>query len=43
MTRPCGCGTRQTGTDTARLEGHTYGVNALAVLPDGRLASGGFG
>jgi WD domain, G-beta repeat/APAF-1 helical domain len=28
------------GAETARLEGHTYGVNALCVLPDGRLASG---
>jgi WD40 repeat protein len=28
------------GTETARLEGHTEKINALAVLPDGRLASG---
>jgi WD40 repeat protein len=28
------------GAETARLEGHTSGVNALCVLPDGRLASG---
>src|ERR1700730_12079858 len=29
----------KTGTETARLEGHTNGVNALSVVPDGRLAS----
>ncbi len=28
------------GAEVARLEGHSGGVNALAVLPDGRLASG---
>ena len=28
------------GAETARLEGHTSSVSALAVLPDGRLASG---
>ncbi|MBL8558793.1 MAG: AAA family ATPase [Hyphomonadaceae bacterium] len=28
------------GRETARLEGHRYWVNALAMLPDGRLASG---
>src|SRR5262249_22985020 len=28
------------GTETARLEGHANWVEALAVLPDGRLASG---
>src|SRR5262249_34207576 len=27
------------GTETARLEGHSGWVSALAVLPDGRLAS----
>ena len=30
----------KTGAETARLEGHTRGVRALAALPDGRLASG---
>jgi WD40 repeat protein len=29
-----------TGAETARLEGHSGGVGALCVLPDGRLASG---
>jgi WD40 repeat protein len=29
-----------TGAETARLEGHRREINALAVLPDGRLASG---
>ncbi len=29
-----------TGAETARLEGHTSGVQALCLLPDGRLASG---
>ena len=29
-----------TGAETARLEGHCGGVNALCLLPDGRLASG---
>lgn len=28
------------GAEMARLEGHTEGVTTLAVLPDGRLASG---
>ncbi len=28
------------GAESARLEGHTYWVSALCVLPDGRLASG---
>lgn len=28
------------GAETARLEGHTRRINALCVLPDGRLASG---
>jgi WD40 repeat protein len=28
------------GAETARLEGHSRGVRALCVLPDGRLASG---
>ena len=27
------------GAETARLEGHSSGVNALCALPDGRLAS----
>ena len=31
---------RHTGAETARLEGHSDQVNALCVLPDGRLASG---
>jgi WD40 repeat protein len=30
-----------TGTETGRLDGHLYGVHALCVLRDGRLASGG--
>ena len=30
----------KTGTETARIEGHTAEVHALAPLPDGRLASG---
>ncbi|HXW28795.1 MAG TPA: NB-ARC domain-containing protein [Xanthobacteraceae bacterium] len=30
----------KTGVETARLEGHSLGVAALCVLPDGRLASG---
>ena len=30
----------RTGAEAARLEGHTSRVTALAVLPDGRLASG---
>ena len=29
-----------TYAETARLEGHSRAVNALCVLPDGRLASG---
>ncbi len=29
-----------TGTETARLEGHSMGVNALCLLADGGLASG---
>jgi WD40 repeat protein len=28
------------GAETARLEGHAHWVNALCLLPDGRLASG---
>jgi len=28
------------GADAARLKGHSAGVTALCVLPDGRLASG---
>jgi len=28
------------GEETARLEGHRRGVNAMVMLPDGRLASG---
>ena len=31
---------RQDRAETARLEGHTDWVEALALLPDGRLASG---
>jgi len=31
----------KTGAETARLEGHVGWLRALAVLPDGRLASGG--
>ena len=30
----------KSGHETARLEGHTHWVRAVAVLPDGRLASG---
>jgi hypothetical protein len=30
------------GSELARLEGHDHKVSALVVLPDGRLASGGF-
>jgi hypothetical protein len=30
------------GAETARLEGHSYAVSALCVLPDGRLASGSY-
>ena len=30
------------GAETARLTGHTGGVNALCLLPDGRLASGSY-
>jgi WD40 repeat protein len=33
-----GCVT--TGAETARLKGHSGSINALCVLPDGRLASG---
>jgi WD40 repeat protein len=34
----------KTGTETARLEGYTFfAVNALCVLPEGRLASGSRG
>ena len=40
MTRPFDSGTRNTAKELARLEGHGGAVNALAVLPDGRLASG---
>jgi WD40 repeat protein len=29
-----------TGAETARLKGHLGPINALCVLPDGRLASG---
>jgi len=29
-----------TGAEIARLDGHTNGVEALCLLPDGRLASG---
>ncbi len=29
-----------TGTASSTVQGHTYWVSALAVLPDGRLASG---
>jgi len=32
--------TPATGAEVARLEGHSHRVSALAVLPDGRLASG---
>jgi WD40 repeat protein len=39
MTARSGCGTRP-GAEAARLEGHSGGVAALCVLPDGRLASG---
>ena len=39
-TAPSGSGIWQAGQELARLEGHTSSVNALAVLPDGRLASG---
>jgi hypothetical protein len=28
------------GAEAARLDGHSFGVHALCVLPDGRLASG---
>jgi WD40 repeat protein len=31
-----------TGAETARLEGHTNSVQALCLLPDGRLASGSY-
>jgi WD40 repeat protein len=30
------------GAETARLEGHSSGVTALCLLPDGRLASGSY-
>ncbi|HTR11898.1 MAG TPA: hypothetical protein VMI72_01265, partial [Roseiarcus sp.] len=30
------------GAETARLEGHSNGVTALCLLPDGRLASGSY-
>jgi WD40 repeat protein len=30
----------KTGTETARLEGHSRWISALCLLPDGRLASG---
>ena len=30
------------GAETARLEGHSGGVRALCLLPDGRLASGSY-
>ncbi len=39
-TRPSGCGIRRVGRQTARLGGHTDWIPALALLPDGRLASG---
>ena len=44
LPRPCIVPTRvglaPPGAETARIEGHTDHVNSLAVLPDGRLASG---
>jgi WD40 repeat protein len=32
----------RSGAETARLQGHGGVIAALAVLPDGRLASGGY-
>jgi WD40 repeat protein len=40
QTQVGGAGRPSTGVCEAVLEGHTSYVSALAVLPDGRLASG---